>query len=197
MFRYSSQTALFLAASLSLLAVGCNSRPARIWPAKVNSSSAAAEAMKTYDANSDGKISGDEFAKCTALKGVAKDGAVTPEMLVELLNRWQAGDVGRVAMCIRIQHNGKPLVGAAVKLTPERFMGKDVRPAVGKTDKTGAATVSVAIAKPEEPEGVSLGFYRVEVAKDGESIPAKYNTATALSAAATGESNILVFNLVY
>jgi hypothetical protein len=192
------QTAFFsLVASSLLLAAGCDGRPPRIRPVKVNSAAAAAEAVKAYDANNDGKISGDEFAQCASFKGIAKDGGVTAEMLTELLDRWQAGNVGRTAMCVRVQHNGKPLANATVKLTPEKFMGKDIKAGVGKSDNTGAATISVPIAKPEEPEGVSLGFYRVEITKDGESIPAKYNTETTLSAAALGESSSYSFNLVY
>ena len=49
-------------------------------------------------------------------------------------------------------------------------------------------------------KGLSPGFYRVEITKDGETIPAKYNTETTLGAEAAGgrEGNSgLTFDLQY
>jgi len=40
------------------------------------------------------------------------------------------------------------------------------------------AVISASTADPRVPAGVPLGFYRVEVSKAGENIPAKYNTDT-------------------
>ena len=39
---------------------------------------------------------------------------------------------------------------------------------------------SVPVNGPDDVQGVPPGFYRVEITKAGEQIPAKYNTATTL-----------------
>jgi hypothetical protein len=163
----------------------------------MNASAAAAEAMKMYDADGDGKISGDEFNRCPALKAIAKDGEVTADMISALVAQWQNGAAGRVGAGAIIRNNGKPLVGASVKFVPEKFLGGNVQTATGTTDSKGACAVTVPVAAAGEPKGLFLGFYRVEVTKDGESIPAKYNTETTLTAAALNDVNTFSFNLVY
>ena len=50
--------------------------------------------------------------------------------------------------------------------------------ATGKTDQNGMAMLSIPTSGPGDPPGVAPGFYRVEITKDGEKIPAKYNTET-------------------
>jgi hypothetical protein len=57
----------------------------------------------------------------------------------------------------------------------------------------------VAVKSAEDPKGIPLGFYRIEVTKDGESIPAKYNTETILGIDVMGAQagNTPQFNLVY
>jgi hypothetical protein len=42
------------------------------------------------------------------------------------------------------------------------------------------ASVSAPPRKAGDVPGLSPGFYRVEITKEGENIPAKYNTATTL-----------------
>jgi hypothetical protein len=174
--------ALMFAVSLT----GCGG-PNRIKPPKINASAAAKEAMKMYDTNQDGKISGDEFGRCSALKAIAKDGVVTPEMIAEQCTKWTKGDCGRVPGCIRILHNGKPLVGASVKLVPEKFLGKDIATVTAVSEANGFVPVTVPSTYPGEPRGISVGFYRVEVTKDGENIPAMYNTETILSLPVLGD----------
>jgi hypothetical protein len=186
-----------LVASLCWMVVtGCDSKPKRLSPTKVNATTAAANAMTMYDANHDGKISGDELEKCQSLKAIAKNGEVTAEMISGQISQWQNGGPGRVAVGVVVFHNGKPLAGASVKLMPEKFMGTDLTPVTGTTAATGGAPMSVPTSGPAEPKGGSLGFYRVEITKEGESIPAKYNTETTLGMAVLGETST-TFNLVY
>jgi hypothetical protein len=46
--------------------------------------------------------------------------------------------------------------------------------------------------------GVAQGFYRVEITKAGENIPAKYNTATILGGVVPeGDEGEWIFNLEY
>jgi len=190
---------VLVAASLSLTVVaGCFGTMKRISPTKVNAASAAAEAMTMYDANKDGKISGVELDKCPSLKALgrdSKDGAITAEVIEARITQWQASKTGRVPTGVAVLHNGKGLADASVKLVPEKFL-KDIATATGKTDGHGATDVTVPTAVLGEPKGASLGFYRVEITKDGESIPAKYNTETMLGVAVVGETSVS-FNLVY
>jgi hypothetical protein len=181
---------VLLPSILALLATafsGCDGRPARISPPKVKPAVAAAAAMSLYDVNQDGAISGDELDKCPSLRTIAKDGKVTADMIASYFDRWQKAMVGRVNVSVIIQHNGRPLPKASVKLVPEKFMGAGITLGTGMTNEFGGAGVSVPTADPSVPTGMTPGFYRLEVAKDGESIPAKYNTETTLGLAILGD----------
>jgi len=179
------------------IAAGCNGNRT-LYPPKINAAAAASRAMAMYDANKDGKMSDNEFDQCSALKVIAKNGVVTPDLIESQCQKWTASGIGRVPGSIRILRNGQPLLGASVKLVPEKFLGNDFKPTAGVTETGGVVAVSVATTYPGEPKGVSVGFYRIEVTKEGENIPAKYNTETALSLAVTGEVlDGATFNLVY
>ena len=52
---------------------------------------------------------------------------------------------------------------------------------MGTTDKKGIAAINRSIqGDPRITSGLPPGFYRVEITKPGEKIPAKYNTSTML-----------------
>lgn len=172
---------------LALLAVqvGCLGRPKRIYPPSIDAEDAAAEAMAAYDANKDGKIAGEELDKCASLKaGLAEidknsDGAITEEEIAGRIRVWQETKIGRTSFTCSVRRNGTPLADAEVKLVPEKFLGGDVIPATGKTDKRGSAMLSVPTTGRQDYPGVQLGFYRVEITK-GSEVPAKYNAETTL-----------------
>jgi hypothetical protein len=187
----------FAISSFCAVVAGCNYGPRRLTPPKMSPSNAASQALKMYDANSDGKISGDEFNACLGLKAIAKDGAVTGEMISSLVEKWQKGAAGRVGAGVTVLRNGKSLGGASVKFVPEKFLGGNVQPATGTTDANGTCAVTVPVTAAGEPKGLFLGFYRVEVTKSGENIPEKYNTETSLSCAVLNDANNVSFNLVY
>jgi hypothetical protein len=199
MFRYVSRVALLAVSSFLAANVGCDLGPSRISAPKVSASAAGAEAIAMYDTNHDGKISGDEFKQCPSLRDIAKDDAVTADMIAQVISTWQKGKIGRLPVIIKILRNGMPLNKAAVTLAPEKFMGKDIQKATGPTDATGLAKISVPTRGPGEPQGASPAFYRIEVTRDGESVPAKYNMETILGLRAAGEMerNPPAFNLVY
>jgi hypothetical protein len=181
MVCYTSRAVLVsLLASYCLTAiVGCNRVP-RVEVPKVNPERGAAQAMEMYDTDKDGKLDANELKKIESLTELANDGVVTAEGIAMQLKKWSDGNVGRLRFNLEILHNKKPLVGADVKLVPEKFMGKAWVVATGKTRENGLAMMSV----PEKDPGIAgipLGLYRVEITKDGESIPAKYNTETTLS----------------
>jgi len=170
-----------VAASVSLMViVGCDGRPGRIHPPKINPATAAAEAMKQYDTNQDGKIDKEELTKCSFFNSLAKDGVVTSDAIVAELTKWKDLNLGRVKWDANITHNKKPVTKATVKLVPEKFLGANMIAAEGVTDDFGGVTLSVPRKSVDDPRGVQLGFYRLEVTKDGESIPAKYNTESTL-----------------
>jgi hypothetical protein len=199
MLLSSSRLVLFSAASFVSLIVltGCDGRPGRISPPKVKPETAAANAMTLYDANKDGKISGDEFESCSSLKAIAQNGEVTADLISAQVAKWQQGKLGRVNVSVMIFHNGKPLAGASVRLMPEKFMGSDIASCTATTDARGGTPISVPTKDPGEPQGISPGFYRLEVTKDGENIPAKYNAETTLCLAVLGDVLDRTFNLLY
>ena len=157
---------------------GCPSRHQRLH--------AGAKAIEMFDTNKDGKLSGAELEQCPSLKAaVARmdttgQGAITAEMIADRIRAWQKTMVGRMPFSCLVRRNGQPLVGAEVKFVPEKFLGSAIKEAKGTTDKLGAAVITIVSTDPSMRPGVALGFYRVEITKAGENIPAKYNTATVL-----------------
>jgi hypothetical protein len=175
---------------------GCDDRPRRLSPTKVDAMAAALEAMAMYDTNKDGRIADEELDRCPSLKAIAIDNAVTRHMIAARILGWQSAGFGRAAVGIAVFHNGKGLADASVRLVPEKFLS-DITPATGRTDANGATIITVPTSGPEEPKGASAGFYRVEITKNGEDIPAKYNTETTLGMAVFRMENIETFDLVY
>lgn len=191
-------------ASLALtICAGCPKTPRRILPPNINAADAGKKAIEQYDANKDGKISGDELAKCPALNDLAgkNKGEVTAENITDVIKSWQSTKTGRFPYSCVVLHNGKPLDGAAVTLVPEKFLGIDSKSwsGSGKSDKSGTVELSIPVATPEEATGIPFGFYRVEITKEGENIPAKYNTETTLGVMANGPTvaGKTTFKLVY
>jgi hypothetical protein len=149
----------------------------------------ASEALKLYDTNQDGKISGAELDQAPGLNaalailGTDKDKGVTSEQIVAQIKKWDDSRVGRMLLSCTITHNGRPLDGATVKFIPEKFLSEYLtETATGKTDQTGVAMISLPTTPgPDgDPPGIGPGMYRVEITKKGADIPAQYNTATIL-----------------
>jgi hypothetical protein len=159
----------------------------RFYPPPIDAKKAGKLALEEFDADKDGKISGEEFDKVPSLKSNLKrldadgDGAVTAEEITERIKFWQdVLRVGRMAVHCTVLHNGEPLSGAEVKFVPEKFLGKYMKVAKGTTGPNGLCRLSIPLEGPDDPPGLPPGFYRVEITKPGEKIPAKYNTATTL-----------------
>jgi hypothetical protein len=178
--------------------VGCTGRLGRIYPPKVNAAKAAEEAMKQYDANQDGKIDKDELKNCAFFNDLAKDGVVTADAIEGHISQWKDG-YGRVGYMARFSRNGKPLQKATIKMIPEKFLGPKVVAAEGVTDSNGGVEMSVPRKSNDEARGIQVGFYRVEVTKEGESIPAKYNAESTLCVHVAGPQGPRAagFNLMY
>jgi hypothetical protein len=160
--------------------------PQRIFPPKYKPAEAAAKAMELYDADKDGKISGDELEKAPGLKAALKvmktdkEKGVTADQIKERIQKWLDSRIGRTSLSCMVTHNGQPLAGATVKFVPEKFLSKySPDTATGVTNQTGMAMLSVPTGN-DLPPGLPPGIYRVEITKNGEDIPAKYNTETVL-----------------
>lgn len=190
------------AVCLSLLTcTGCDFGAKRIKPPAISAAKAAKAAVEEYDADKDGKISGVEFDKCPSLKhalsgDAAKGDGITAETIKNMLDGWQSTKLGRVNVTCQVFHNGKPYPNATVTFVPEKFLGKSFQTAVGKTDVSGCAEMCIPNATPP---GLALGLYRVEITKENESVPAKYNTETILGVAVTrvGSGVGAAFNMKY
>lgn len=168
---------------LFVICVGCSRGPSRVHPPKINASAAGTKAVELFDANKDGKISGEELDKCPGLKAALSrvdtsgTGDVTAGMITTRIKVWQKSRTGRMSFSCQVKKNGRPLQGAEVKFVPESFLGENIKEAIGTTDRNGMAMINIPGVTPP---GVAPGMYRVEITKNGVNIPAKYNTETIL-----------------
>jgi hypothetical protein len=180
--RLTRSEILILVVGLGLLGpAGCGVRTApAILPPKI-ASDAATKAIELYDVDKHGYLDAKELEKAPAIKAAFPGSSkVTAEDIAALLAKWKENKVGRVTFLVTVKHNGNPLPDASVNLVPESFVGSEILTAVGKTDRTGRAIPSVPAYASDRRAGVAPGFYRIEITKAGENIPAKYNTATIL-----------------
>jgi hypothetical protein len=149
----------------------------------------SAKAMELYDTNKDGKISGAELDQVPGLKaslavmGTDKERGITPDHIKALVKKWVDSRIGRMYLSCSVTHNGRPLEGATVIFIPESFLSDILaESATGITDQTGKAIISLSTVpgSDELPPGIPPGIFRIEITKNGEDIPAKYNTKTEL-----------------
>jgi hypothetical protein len=176
--------AVMLGVALSVT-ISCSKTPPRLNPPSIDASAAGDAAIKQYDANADGKISGEELDKSPSLKHAISridrnsDGAIDAGEITGRIKQWQESKLGRVSICCTIKRGGEPVAGAAVKFVPEKFLGDKIQVGQGTSNESGVANITVPISG-DDPPGVAPGFYSIEVTKSGEEIPAKYNTQTTL-----------------
>jgi hypothetical protein len=163
-----------------LAACGCRKRLAP--PAlPAIPSDAAQKAIETYDTEKRGFLDAAALEKAPGLKAAFPGSShVTADDIAARIAQWKKSGVGRVWFRIMVKHNGAPLPGAKVTLVAEPFLGSQFVPATGLTDQNGEAAPAVPVSGPDDAHGVPAGFYRVQITKDGENIPARYNTETIL-----------------
>ena len=164
------------------LTFGCNSgTPARL--SRQTRPACRRAAIELYDANKDGFLDANELDKVPGLKAALrqvdtnKDGKISAGEISARIEAWAASKIARMALTCTIMHNKKPLSGAKVTFVPEKFLGGEIKTFEGTTDEHGGAPMFVA---GTSVRGITPGFYRVEITKTGEPIPAKYNTETQL-----------------
>jgi len=172
--------------------LGCgNSVPARVLPDRPDAA-AASKAMELYDTNHDGLLDEQELDKAPGLKAAIKqvdtnqDGKISEQEIADRIKSWADSHIGRMQVTCRVTRNGEPLADAKVVFVPEKFLGGTLQQGSGTTSQAGYAEISSPYAADPTIKGLSPGFYRVEITKDGMTIPAKYNTETTLGAEIAG-----------
>ena len=206
--REAARCRFYLMAMICLTAAGCGGSSApKVTPAEI-APDAGEKAVKEFDTNNDGKLDYNELAKAPGLRdGLAKikklavfrgppptpkqlqSATITAEEINARIQEWKAQGVVRVRVPCRVYRVSKasrfaqqPIVGAEVKFVPESFLGNGLATVSGTTDAKGMVSLSQpGGGKEDEAQGMSPGFYRVEITK-GKEIPAQYNTATTLGA---------------
>jgi hypothetical protein len=166
--RSHTPAGLTLGWALAAAGAGCDARPDRLEPPDYDPSAGRA-AVTRYDANADGRISGDELAACPALNSARaqldadRDGAITAEEVDARIRQWRASRVALMPVCCKVQLDGKPVPGARVTFEPEPCLGPAVRAATGTTDEDGLAILSIPAEHRADPNltGVAPGFYSV------------------------------------
>ena len=179
--------------------------PPRVVP-DAPDAAAASKAMELYDTNHDGFLDAKELEQVPGLKAAMKqvdtnhDGKITEQEIADRIKFWSDLRMGRMSVNCRVMHNGKPLAGAKVVFAPEKFLGDNCNRARERLPPW-VLPRSTPYARDPTVHGLSPGFYRVEITKEGENIPAKYNTATTLGAEITAgweaNDNPLNFDLMY
>ena len=140
-----------LAGMASAMLAGCEMGPAAVTAPPLDSASAAAGAMKAYDANSDGKLDAAELAKAPALQkhladyDADKDGNLTAAEITTRIAAWNKSNIGLITVQAWVTLDGKPLEGAKVELIPEDFMGGAILPASGTTNSAGGAPLGICL----------------------------------------------------
>jgi hypothetical protein len=177
-----------LALAFSLLLAGCQRSKTVVPLVEYDPADAAADAMTLYDANKDGKIDGAELDKAPSLRaGLDMLGSdvrkgVAAEQIAARIKKWADDKAGIIPVLCNVTRNGAPLANAEVRFVPDPFLAEYLTAVgVGKTDESGLANISLPRESgSDQPRGIPPGFYRVEITKAGETIPAQYNTATTL-----------------
>jgi hypothetical protein len=179
-----------LALELCVFMTGCSRGPAAIKPPNIDPAAASREAMELYDTNHDGQLSEKELEACPGilmhrdLYDLDHDGKISREEVEARIRKLRASRIGLTRLGVQVRLDGRPLAGATVKLVPEKYLGSDIKAAVGVTGPAGAAGLSISDedlpASQHGLSGIHYGTYKVEITHPAIKIPAKYNTQTTL-----------------
>jgi hypothetical protein len=174
------------ACAILATAPGCGSKsPQRVDLPRIPTN-AGQRAVAQFDQQRTGHLSEADLARCPSIKSVADvldpqhTGTITAEMINERIRGYRERGIARLVAVFKVLHDGRPLTGATVKLVPEEFLGGNMLTGSGTTNYAGEALPGVGSPGSLEPPSMPCGFYRVEITKPGESIPARYNTDTTL-----------------
>ena len=170
---FSRASGRVLLASFAIFAAGCGG-PAvsSIGALEANPQSAADEALKLYDANSDGALDASELKKSPALASATAridadgDGKMTLEEIASRFEKYQSLST-HIPGEVYIADGKRWAAGAEVTFEPAPFMGSQVPTYTGVTGDNGVARMT---STPKTP-GFVVGFYEVRVKKsDGTEV---------------------------
>lgn len=180
--------------------VGCGSRgPAR---PGFDPDWSAQEALKIYDANSDGSIDESEVESSPGLReafaniDTDSDGKLTADEIKARVSYYKTAPTTIISGATRVKFKKRLVIGARVVFEPEPFLGADFKVCQGVTQENGVASVK---GVDDEFPGIYLGFYTVRITKDNdgkELFPAKYNEESTLGYEATDDLNIGLADII-
>jgi hypothetical protein len=191
-FRMLSERFYRLAAILGLVIIaglaGCRNGARGV--ASLDAEAAATGAMLQWDKNGDMRIAGIELDASASLRAgihaydANLDGAVSRDEFAQRIVAIQKLPRGNTIFRCQVLRQGRPLVGAQVRLVPESFLIPAIAPASGATDQYGQCLVLIEAMDWSERErlnyGLDCGLYRVEITHPELAIPPRYNTASEL-----------------
>jgi hypothetical protein len=191
-FRWNCGAPLGCAAVMVLLS-GCGGGAVSVDRPSVDGAAAAADALKTYDANGDQSLDATELAKAPGLLALVpsadgnSDGNVTSEELSTRFDQLMGSRASFANITVNVSLDTQPLSDATVKFVPLEIFGDSVPPAEATTDRSGAASPAIAADRlpAEAPAGLNIVFpgpYKVEITHAQTTLPERYNTATELGA---------------
>lgn len=152
---------------LMVCVVGCNRKPTKVEAPSLNAATAGAEAMKLYDKDGDGKISGAELDATPALKASLAwldkngDGGISADEIANQIQAWQKDGVGLCTPMFNITFGGKPVKSGELTLTPEPFLGSNFHEAKAKIEDGSASPNCDPSVNQEGLPGMPWGFYTV------------------------------------
>jgi hypothetical protein len=187
--RSTSRKPVVLVAAALVVSGGCSSSGSGDAP-NIDAPAAAAYAMEHFDANKDGAIEKPELSDNPALAAALPtfdanhDGRLSANEIADGLTQMYASRMNLTGMACTVTRNGRPLVGAKVRLRPIEMLADALPSAEGVTDDSGTAHPAVsAELVPTEFNDKPLmypGLYRVEITHDQLQLPGRYNAATEL-----------------
>lgn len=181
-----------------LAMAGCDASGGRVNPPVVVPTEMARAALSQYDANGDQALGGEELDRCPGLKSSLSisdtnhDGRLTADEIAGRLQSFMTARIGLVGVNVKVSLDGRPLDGARLVLTPEKFLGSALKQATCVSGRDGLCWFRVSDDLP----GVQPGIYRIEVYKtsvDGkETIPPRYNSESIFGIDAGADSPALL-----
>jgi hypothetical protein len=147
------------------LATGCGGSARSEVQRKYEPALAAAKAIETYDSNHDGKLSAGELKSCPALRGSIPridrnaDGNLTADELQARLTEIDS-QADFIGLDVHVTYKGRPLVGAELTLTPEKFMSEGAQSYSGTTITGGLCPLR---GERVQVPGVPPAFYQVRI----------------------------------
>ena len=143
-----------------------------------------------YDKDQDGRLQESELAACPGIflhrsdYDSDGDGAISQQEIEARIEQFAAARIGQTTLQIRVMWNGRPLPGATLEMSPEPYLGEEIKTAWGLTGDGGVAVMDIRDEDLPESDrgirGVHVGTYKIGVTHPTIKIPEKYNVQSTL-----------------